>query len=75
MNGMAIASLVLGVFWLYWIGSVLALVFGYLARKQIAERGEDGDGLAIAGIVLGWVGLGVLAIGVVFFGVVGVLGR
>jgi hypothetical protein len=61
-NGLAIASLVLGILWIYWIGSILALIFGYIARKQIRERGEGGDGLAIAGIVLGWVGLGVLVI-------------
>ncbi len=64
-NGLAIASLVLGILWLYWIGSVLALVFGYVARKQIRERGEAGGGMATAGIVLGWIGVGVfvLAIG------------
>ena len=61
-NGMAIASMVLGIVWLYWIGSILALVFGYIARKQIRERGESGDGMAIAGIVLGWIGVGVLAL-------------
>lgn len=64
-NGMAIAAMVLGILWLYWIGSVLALVFGYVARRQIRERGESGDGMAIAGIVLGWVGIGFLAIAVV----------
>jgi hypothetical protein len=58
---MAIASLVLGILWLYWVGSLLALVFGYLARQQIAERGESGSGMAVAGIVLGWIGVGVLA--------------
>lgn len=59
-NGLAVASLVLGILWIYWIGSILALVFGYVARKQIRERQESGDGMAIAGIVLGWVGVGVL---------------
>ncbi len=67
-NGLAVASLVLGILWLYWIGSVLALVFGYLAKNQIRERGEAGGGLATAGIVLGWVGVGVLAL-VMLFGV------
>lgn len=59
-NGMAIASMVLGILWLYWIGSVLALVFGYVAKRQIAEsRGtQDGGGMATAGIVLGWIGIG-----------------
>src|SRR5688572_14502250 len=31
-NGLAIASLVLGILWLWWIGSILALVFGYIAK-------------------------------------------
>ena len=64
-NGMAIASMVLGILWLYWIGSILALVFGYVAKKQIRERGEAGGGMATAGIVLGWVGVGFLALGLV----------
>ena len=61
-NGFAIASLVLGILWLYWIGSVLALVFGYVAKGQIDRAGgqQAGRGLAIAGIVLGWIGVGVL---------------
>lgn len=60
---MAIASLVLGILWLYWIGSVLALVFGYVAKRQIDDsRGlQGGRGMAVAGIVLGWIGVGILA--------------
>ena len=69
-NGMAIASMVLGILWLYWIGSILALVFGYIAKKQIRERGESGEGMATAGIVLGWIGVGVLAL-VVVLGIIG----
>src|ERR1700759_4431529 len=49
-NGFAIASMVLGILWIYWVGSVLALVFGYIARSQIKQRGDSGDGMAIAGI-------------------------
>jgi hypothetical protein len=59
-NGMAIASMVLGILWLYWIGSILALIFGYVARNEIRKNGQGGDGMAIAGIVLGWVGVGIL---------------
>ena len=61
-NGMAIASMVLGILWIWWIGSALALIFGYVARGQIKERGESGDGMAIAGIVLGWIGVGFFAL-------------
>jgi uncharacterized protein DUF4190 len=62
-NGLAIASMVLGILWVYWIGSILALVFGYVARDQIKRSGQQGDGMAIAGIVLGWVGIGFLILG------------
>ncbi|UOY00608.1 DUF4190 domain-containing protein [Blastococcus sp. PRF04-17] len=65
-NGLAVASMVLGILWIYWIGSVLALIFGYIARSQIRERGEGGDGMAIAGIVLGWVGIGIVVLVVLF---------
>jgi Domain of unknown function (DUF4190) len=64
MNGLAIASMVLGIIWVYWIGSILALVFGYIAKKQIDESNgtQNGRGMAIAGIVLGWVGIGTLVL-------------
>jgi hypothetical protein len=68
-NGMAIASMVLGILWVYWLGSILALIFGYIARKQIRERGEGGDGMAIAGLVLGWIGVGTLVLMFVLIGV------
>ncbi|HET9256816.1 MAG TPA: DUF1707 and DUF4190 domain-containing protein [Pseudonocardiaceae bacterium] len=62
INGFAIASVVLGIVWLLWIGSFLALAFGYIARGQIKKRNDRGAHLATAGITLGWVGVGTLAI-------------
>jgi hypothetical protein len=58
-NALAIASLVFGILWLGWLGSVLALIFGYVAKAEIDRSGgtQEGRGLAIAGIVLGWVGI------------------
>jgi hypothetical protein len=63
-NGLAIAGMVLGILWLYWIGSILALIFGYVAKGQIdASNGQQGGrGMAIAAIVLGWVGIGVFVL-------------
>jgi hypothetical protein len=62
INGFAIASLILGIVWLYWIGSILALIFGYIAKVQIKRSagGQGGGGLATAGIILGWIGIAVL---------------
>jgi hypothetical protein len=37
----------------------------YRARREIAERGEEGSGLATAGIVLGWIGTALAALLVV----------
>lgn len=64
-NGLAIASLVLGIVWVWGVGSILALIFGYTARRQIRDTGErqGGNGMAMAGIVLGWIGVA----GLIFF--------
>jgi hypothetical protein len=69
---MAVASLVLGILWIYWIGSVLALIFGYIARQQInqAQGMQQGRGMATAGIVLGWIGVGFL----ILFMLLGIIG-
>ena len=63
-NGFAIASLVVGAVWMWWIGSILAIVFGHVALKQIArsEQGQGGRGLAIAGLVLGYIGAATLLV-------------
>jgi hypothetical protein len=55
-NGYAIASLVcgLGQFAVGPLGTIPAIAFGHMARNQIRRTGEQGDGLAIAGLVLGW---------------------
>lgn len=57
----------LGILWLYWIGSILALVFGYVAKGQIDRSAgrQTGRGLAIAGIVLGWIGVATAIIAIV----------
>jgi len=66
-NGFAVVSLSMGIIWYLWIGSILALIFGYIAKGQIdASQGQQkGRGFAIAGIVLGWVGVGILALVIV----------
>ncbi len=60
-NDLAILSTGLGIFWLGGIGSLLALILGFVARSQIRRNDEGGMGLAIAGIALGVVGLAVVA--------------
>ena len=61
-NGYAIASLVLSLLGLCGLGSILAIVFGNMAKKEIAISGEGGAGLAKAGVIIGWIGAGIVGI-------------
>jgi hypothetical protein len=59
---MAIVSLVLSLAGLaIWISAPVGAVLGHVAKRQIRDRGEQGDGLAMAGIIIGWIitGLGI----------------
>jgi len=49
-NTMAIMSLVFA-----FVFPPLGVVFGHMARKQIKERGEGGEGLATAGLIVGYI--------------------
>jgi hypothetical protein len=74
-NGKAIAAMVLGIVWMCGIGSILALVFGYGAKNEIdaAQGTQGGRGMAVAGIVLGWIGVGFLIMYVVIYAAFGSL--
>ena len=56
LNGMAVASLVLGFLALLPPFGLAAVVFGHLSRSQIAKSGgrEKGTGIAFAGLILGY---------------------
>ena len=58
---------------LFFVGAILAIVFGKMAEKRIAENPAlDGAGLARAGIIIGWVGFGVILLMILFgFAVLG----
>ena len=55
-NGLAIASLTCGIgqFMFGPLATIPAIVFGHMARHQIKRTGEQGAGLALAGLILGW---------------------
>jgi hypothetical protein len=71
-NGLAIASMVLGIVWVYWIGSILAVIFGHVALRQIkrSQGAQRGRGMAIAGVVLGYVGIAALVVFIVILATV-----
>jgi len=59
-NGLAIASMICGFAELITFGlaSVPAIILGHLARERIRQTGERGDGMAITGLVFGYLGVG-----------------
>ena len=61
-SSLAVVSLVAGILgWtlLPFLGALVAIITGHRARREIrAANGQlDGDGLAVAGLVLGWVAM------------------
>jgi hypothetical protein len=57
-NGMAIASLVCGIGQLLagFPAGIAAIILGHMARRRIRETGQQGSGLARAGLILGYIG-------------------
>lgn len=76
-SSLAVVSLVFGI--LGWtvlpaVGAVVAVITGHMARAEIRRSAGqlEGDGMAVAGLVLGWLMIGlaiaaVLAL-ILFFG-------
>lgn len=61
-NTLAIVSLIFGVLgwsFLPLVGSLVAIITGHIARGEIRRAAvrPDGDGLAVAGLVLGYVAI------------------
>jgi len=67
LNPLAVVSVILGFLWLFWVGSLMAIAFGHVAKRQIdksngTQRGHD---LAVAGLTLGWAAFGIVVLVVV----------
>lgn len=71
-NGLAVASLICSCAGYFTIGisAVVGVVLGYRARMQIRQSGgaEQGDGLAKAGIIVGYIMIGLWLIVMVGLG-------
>jgi len=81
-NNLALASFILGVLGLIGIlplvGSIAAIVLGHIARRDIAANShQEGDSLALAGLITGYLGIVAACAGLLififFFGGMGML--
>lgn len=65
-NSMALVSMILSLVGLVsWITAPVGAILGHIAMKQIRQTGESGEGMAKAGIIIGWIitGLGIVCCG------------
>jgi len=72
---LALVSLIMGILGLSFVpflGSIVAVITGPLAQREINESNGTlgGEGLAKAGIILGWIGIGLGIIGICIGGFV-----
>jgi hypothetical protein len=57
-NSWAIAALVCAIVGFFvFPAEILAIIFGHIARGQIRRTGEEGAGMALAGLIIGYVTL------------------
>lgn len=73
-NGLAVAALVCGIgqFAVGFPATIAAIILGHKARRRIRMTGEQGDGLARTGLVLGYLGLGLLLLAALFLALIAV---
>lgn len=69
---LAIISLIAGILgWtlLPFLGSIGAIITGHMARAEIRREPQrlDGDGFAVAGLILGWLSVVLWIIGILVF--------
>ncbi len=58
-SGLAVGALVCGIAEIFTLGlaGIPAIILGHMARANIRQTGERGDGMAVAGLVLGYMAL------------------
>jgi hypothetical protein len=75
-NTLAIVSLVAGILSFFghivpFLGgfslALIAIIAGHVARNQIKQTGEGGSGLAITGMIIGYIHIAILGLIFVFF--------
>lgn len=61
-DGKAVASLVLGIVWIGGLGSIIAVILGHISRSAARKEGRQPSGVALAGVILGYIGIAGIAL-------------
>lgn len=72
LSVLAVVSLILGILGLFTFGSIAAIICGHIARSRIRQSDGQlsGDGMALGGTILGYIGLVWFIIVIAFMGAV-----
>ena len=65
-NSQHFNTLAILAFVLVWPTVIVGLVLGHIALSQIKRTGERGHGLALAAVIIGWVGIACGIIALIF---------
>jgi hypothetical protein len=72
-NGLAIASMIVSILSLTSccgpVG-VVGAILGHKAKGQIAQTGEEGEGMATAGVIVGWISFGLFLVVAIGYGII-----
>ena len=70
-NALAVISMIASIVGFIWIlpfiGSVAGVIMGHISLRQIPRTGETGRGMALAGLIVGYVGLAFFVLGAIAF--------
>ncbi|MDF2580602.1 MAG: hypothetical protein K0S49_2181 [Microbacterium sp.] len=70
-NALAIVSMIASIVGFIWIlpiiGSIAGVIMGHISLSQIKRTNENGRGMALAGLIVGYAGLALAIVGVIIF--------
>ena len=76
-NTMAIVSMISSIIGWFAFGSlcIVGVILGHISLKQLKTSGEGGRGMALTGLIMGYIGIAGWVIGlIIFFLVLGIAG-
>lgn len=57
ISGMCVISLICGLVWFFGLGSLLAVIYGFIGVRECRRKGMRGEPAAYVGVILGTLGL------------------
>ena len=72
-NVLALVSLIAsiaGIVIAWGIGSIVGIICGHISLSQIKKTGEEGRGMAVAGLIVGYIGLALAILSVIIIAII-----